>query len=288
MQSGKNSYTSSTNKERGLPMQEFWNSLPAMLSTYGLRIITAILIIVIGRWLAGFIRKGIRKAMTRKKMDLTIIGFTSTVAYVLLFAFVLVAALGQLGVETSSIVAILGASALAVGLALQGSLSNLAAGVLLMVTRSFRAGDYVEAGGQAGVVESISLLNSTLKSIDNKKVIVPNSSILSAPIINYTAEQIRRVDLKVGVSYKTDLKKVRGVLMDEVQKNEKVLKDPVPMVGVLEMASSSVNLVVRPWVKTADYWDVYFALTENIKLRLDSEGIEIPFPQTDVHLYKVD
>lgn len=269
-------------------MQEFWNSLPAMLSTYGLKIVTALLIIVIGRWIAGFIRRGITKAMTRKQMDLTIISFTSTVAYALLFAFVIVASLGQLGVETSSIVAILGASALAIGLALQGSLSNLAAGVLLMVTRPFKAGDYVEAGGQAGSVEAISLLNTTLKSIDNKKIIVPNSSILSSPIINYTAEQIRRVDLKVGVSYKSDLRKVREVLMDEIQKNENVLKDPVPMVGVLEMASSSVNLVVRPWVKTADYWDVYYALTENIKLRLDSEGIEIPFPQTDVHLFKAD
>lgn len=269
-------------------MQEFWSSLPTMLSTYGLKIVTAIFIIVIGRWLAGFIRNGIRKAMTRKNMDATIINFASSVAYALLFAFVIVASLGQLGVETSSIVAILGASALAVGLALQGSLSNLAAGVLLMITRPFKAGDYVQAGGENGFVEAISLLNTTLKSIDNKKIIVPNSTILSAPITNFTAEQIRRVDLKVGVSYKSDLRKVREVLMDEIQKNEKVLKDPAPMVGVLEMASSSVNLVVRPWTRTSDYWDVYYALTENIKLRLDEEGIGIPFPQTDVHLFKAD
>jgi len=269
-------------------MQEFLDSLPQLLSTYGLKVLTAVLIVLVGSWVAKAIRKGVRKGMESRKLDGTIINFISSVSYALLMAFIVVAALSQLGVQTSSIVAILGASALAVGLALQGSLSNLAAGVLLMVTRPFKAGDYVEAGGQAGVVQAISLLNSTLKSIDNKKVIVPNSSIISASIINYTAEQVRRVDLKVGVSYKSDLRKVRQVLMDEITKNDKVLKDPAPMVGVLEMADSSVNLVVRPWVKTSDYWDVYFALTENIKLRLDAEGIGIPFPQTDVHLYRAD
>ncbi len=211
-------------------MQEFWSSLPTMLSTYGLKIVAAILIIVIGRCLRVH-KERHQKAMTRKNMDATIINFASSVAYALLFAFVIVASLGQLGVETSSIVAILGASALAVGLALQGSLSNLAAGVLLMITRPFKAGDYVQAGGENGFVEAISLLNTTLKSIDNKKIIVPNSTILSAPITNFTAEQIRRVDLKVGVSYKSDLRKVREVLMDEIQKNEKVLKDPAQWWG---------------------------------------------------------
>lgn len=269
-------------------MQEFWNSLPGLLSTYGLRILTAILIFAIGRWVAKIVRKGIRKGMAKRDTDVTIINFTCSVAYALLLAFIIVASLGQLGVQTSSIVAILGASALAVGLALQGSLSNLAAGVLLMVTRPFKAGDFVETAGNSGVVQAISLLNTTLKSIDNKKIIVPNSGIIGSPIINYTAEQKRRVDLKVGVSYKSDLRKVREVLMDEIAKNDKVLADPAPMVGVIEMASSSVNLVVRPWVNTSDYWDVYFDLTENIKLRLDAEGIGIPFPQTDVHLYKTD
>lgn len=269
-------------------MEEFLNSLPGILSTYGLKVLTAIIIVLVGSWIAKVIRKGIRKGMSRKNLDATITNFTCSVTYALLMAFIVVAALGQLGVQTSSIVAILGASALAVGLALQGSLSNLAAGVLLMVTRPFKAGDYVETAGNAGVVEAISLLNTTLKSIDNKKIILPNSGIIGSPIINYTAEQKRRVDLKVGVSYKSDLRKVREVLMDEITRNDKVLKDPAPMVGVVEMAASSVNLVVRPWVNTADYWDVYFALTESIKLRLDAEGIGIPFPQTDVHLYRAD
>jgi small conductance mechanosensitive channel len=277
-----------TGKKKGAVMQEFFDSLPSLLSTYGLKVLAALLIVAIGNWVAKAVRRVIRKAMNAKKMDATMVNFACSVAYALLMAFIAVAALGQLGVQTSSIVAILGASALAIGLALQGSLSNLAAGVLLMVTRPFKAGDYVEAAGNAGVVEAISLLNTTLKTIDNKKVILPNSSIIGNPITNYTAEKLRRVDLVIGVSYKSDLRKVREVLMNELVSNDKVLDDPAPMVGVLEMASSSVNLVVRPWVRTEDYWSVYFALTESIKLRLDEEGIGIPFPQTDVHLYRAD
>lgn len=269
-------------------MGEFLNTLPELLSTYGLKVLTAILILIIGNWISKAVRRVVRKAMASRKLDTTITNFTCSVTYALLMAFVVIAALGQLGVQTSSIVAILGASALAVGLALQGSLSNLAAGVLLMVTRPFKGGDFVEAAGKSGSVDAINLLNTTLKSIDNKQIILPNSSIISNPIINYTAEAKRRVDLTVGVSYSSDLRRVREVLMEEVKKNGKVLEDPAPMVGVLEMASSSVNLVVRPWVKTPDYWSVYFDLTESIKLRLDAEGIEIPFPQTDVHLYRED
>lgn len=266
-------------------MQIFFESLPEILSTYGLKVITALLIIVVGRWVAGLIRKAVRKALLRKSVDATIVNFSCSIAYVALMAFIVVAALGQLGVQTSSIVAILGASALAIGLALQGSLSNLSAGVILMVTRPFKIGDYIEAGGDSGVVELISLLATTLKTVDNKKVIVPNSKLIGGSITNFTAEEIRRIDLTVGVSYDSDLKKVRSVLLDEVLKDSRVLKDPELFVGVVEMADSSVNLVVRPWVKTSDYWDVFFALNENLKLRLDAEGIPIPFPQRDIHLH---
>ncbi len=179
--------------------------------------------------------------------------------------------------------AILGASALAVGLALQGSLSNLSAGVIIMVTRPFKIGDYIEAGGDAGVVELISLLATTLKTVDNKKTIIPNSKLIGNSLTNYTAEKIRRIDLAVGVSYDSDLRKVRNVLIDEITKDQRVLKDSAPFVGAVGMADSSVNLVVRPWVNTTDYWNVFFSLNENIKLRLDAEGIPIPFPQTDRH-----
>lgn len=267
-------------------MQEFLDSLPGMLSTYGLKILTALAIVLVGRWVAAAIRKAVRKALLKKNVDSTIVNFSCSIAYVSLMAFIVVAALGQLGVQTSSIVAILGASALAIGLALQGSLSNLSAGVILMVTRPFRIGDYIEAGGDAGGVELISLLATTLKTLDNKKIIIPNSKLIGGSIINFTAEEIRRVDLTVGVSYDSDLRAVRKILVDEITKDTRVLKNPAPFVGVVEMADSSVNLVVRPWVNTADYWNVFFSLNENLKLRLDAEGIPIPFPQTDIHLYK--
>ena len=254
-----------------------------MLSTYGLKILIALAIIVIGRWVAAAIRKAVRKALLKKKVDETVVNFSCSIAYVSLMAFIVVAALGQLGVQTSSIVAILGASALAIGLALQGSLSNLSAGVILMVTRPFKIRDYIEAGGDSVVVELISLLATTLKTVDNKKIIVPNSKLIGGSIVK---EEIRRIDLTVGVSYDSNLKTVRDILMDEIVKDHRVLKDPAPFVGVVEMAESSVNLVVRPWVKTPDYWDVFFALNENLKNRLDAEAIPIPFPQTDIHLFK--
>ena len=267
-------------------MQAFFDSLPGILSTYGLKVLMALLIVFVGRWIATIIRKTVRKALLKKEVDPTIVNFSCSIAYVALMAFVLVAALGQLGVQTSSIVAILGASALAIGLALQGSLSNLSAGVILMVTRPFKIGDYIEAGGDKGIVELINLLATTLKTVDNKKVIVPNSKLTSGSITNFTAEKIRRIDLTVSVAYNSDLKKVRTVLLDEVLKDSRILKDPPLFVGVVEMAHSSVNLVVRPWVKTQDYRHVFSALHEHIKLRLDAEGISIPFPQTDIHLYK--
>ncbi len=231
-------------------MKEFLNSLPGMLSTYGLKILIALAIIVIGRWVAVAIRKAVRKALLKKKVDETVVNFSCSIAYVSLMAFIVVAALGQLGVQTSSIVAILGASALAIGLALQGSLSNLSAGVILMVTRPFKIRDYIEAGGDSVVVELISLLATTLKTVDNKKIIVPNSKLIGGSIVK---EEIRRIDLTVGVSYDSNLKTVRDILMDEIVKDHRVLKDPAPFVGVVEMAESSVNLVVRPWVKTSDY-----------------------------------
>ena len=266
-------------------MQAFFDSLPGILSTYGLKVLMALLIIFVGRWIAALIKKTVRKALLKKDVDPTIVNFSCSIAYVALMAFVLVAALGQLGVQTSSIVAILGASALAIGLALQGSLSNLSAGVILMVTRPFKIGDYIEASGDKGVVELISLLATTLKTVDNKKVIVPNAKLTGGSITNYTAEEIRRIDLTVSVAYDCDLRKVRTVLVDEVLKDSRVLKDPELFVGVVEMADSSVNLVVRPWVKTSDYWNVFFALNESIKLRLDAEEISIPFPQADIHLF---
>ncbi|MCD4707996.1 MAG: mechanosensitive ion channel, partial [Candidatus Sabulitectum sp.] len=186
-------------------MQEFLDSLPNMLSTYGIKILTALAIVIVGRWIAIKFRKIVRKALLKKAIDATIVNFACSIAYVSLMAFIIVAALGQLGVQTSSIVAILGASALAIGLALQGSLSNLSAGVILMITRPFKIGDYIEASGDTGVVDLISLMATTLKTVDNKKIIIPNSKLTGNSIVNYTAEKVRRIDLTVGVSYDSDL-----------------------------------------------------------------------------------
>ncbi len=278
--------------QKGDTMQEFIHSLPGLLldllKSHGPKVLVAIAIVVIGNWIAKILRNGLKKTMLKRKLDVTMVNFACSVAYAMLMAFVIIAALGKLGVQTSSLVAILGASALAIGLALQNSLSNLAAGVLILFTRPFKIGQYVETVGNAGVVDNISILTTTIKTVDNKKVIIPNSSIINGPIINYTAENRRRVDLTVGVSYDSDLKKARAVLVEEISKLDKVLKDPAPFVGVSEMADSSVNFTVRSWVKTEDYWDVFFTLNENIKLRLDAENIPIPFPQADIHLFKAN
>jgi small conductance mechanosensitive channel len=205
---------------------------------------------------------------------------------VTLLIFVIIAALAQVGIQTTSLIAVLGAASLAIGLALQGSLANFAAGVLLIIFRPFKVGDYVECAGTAGAVDEMQIFTTQLKSPDNKKIIIPNAKLLGDVITNYSAQETRRVDLVIGVSYSDDLQKVEKVLTDILSQDERVLKDPAPTIAVLELADSSVNFAVRPWVKTGDYWNVYFALTKNIKMRLDAEGIAIPFPQRDVHLYQ--
>jgi len=200
-------------------------------------------------------------------------------------AFIIIAALGKLGIQTASFVAILGAAGLAIGFALQGSLSNFASGVLLTIFRPFKAGDYVEAGGSAGIIEEISIFNTILKTPDNRKVIIPNSKVTGDNITNYSAKDVRRVELKFGIGYSDDIKKAKEVIEKVLKADTRVLNDPAYTVAVLELGDSSVNFAVRPWVKTSDYWPVLFDITENIKLSFDNNGISIPFPQTDVHLH---
>ncbi len=190
--------------------------------------------------------------------------------------------------QTTSFVAVVGAAGLTIGLALQGSLANFAAGILMIIFKPFKVGDYIEGGGVDGIVEEIGIFTTELKTFDNKKIIVPNAKLTSDNIINYTAREIRRVDIVASVSYSDDLDKVRKVLEDILAADEHVLKEPAPKIAVLELADSSVNFAVRPWVKTSDYWDVFFATQESIKKQFDAAGISIPFPQQDVHLYKVD
>jgi len=249
-------------------------------------VIFAIVIFVVGKWAANLIKKSVKKIMVRQNVDNTLVGFLTNLVYFVLLVFVVLAALERLGIKTTSLTAILAAAGFAIGLALQGGLANFAAGVLMLIFRPFKVGDYIEGGGTAGVVEEIQIFTTQLRTPDNKTIIIPNASITSGNIINYSTKPTRRVDLVFGCSYSDDLSKVKQVLTEIVSKDERVLSDPAPQVALLELADSSINFAVRPWVNSADYWAVYFDLTETVKRRFDEEGISIPFPQRDVHLYQ--
>lgn len=259
-----------------------------LLIQYGVNLISALLILFIGNIITKMIANGVAKVLRRKQMDGAVVEFLHSLVRYLLFVIVLIAALGRVGVQTASVVAVIGAAGLAVGLALQGSLSNFAAGVLIVAFRPFKSGDYVEVGGVSGSVESIQVFSTVLTTPDNKMVVVPNSSVIGGPITNYSRHQTRRIDYVIGVSYKADLKKTKVVLERVLAAEPRLLAEPEPTIGVVALADSSVNFVVRPWVKTADYWAVYFDLLQAIKEELDKEGIEIPFPQMDLHLNKVE
>lgn len=256
------------------------------IAAFGLKLLAALVIFVVGRWLAKWVSRMIRRGMDRSQTDPALAGFVSTLAYGGLLVLVVIAAVGQLGVQTTSFIAVLGAAGLAVGLALQGSLSNFAAGVLLIVFRPFRAGDYIEAAGTAGSVEEIHLFTTTLRTPDNRTVIVPNAQITDGTITNYSARETRRLDLQFGVSYADDLDRVKRVIGEVLAAEPRLEQEPEPTIGLLSLGDSSVNFAVRPWVKTADYWAVFFDLQEAMKKRFDAEGISIPFPQRDVHLIR--
>jgi len=273
----------------GLAKVETWlNSNSDLLIQYGVNIISAVLILFIGNIVAKMVANSVAKVLSKKKMDKAVVEFIHGIVRYTLFVIVLIAALSRIGVQTASVVAVIGAAGLAIGLALQGSLSNFAAGVLIVGFRPFKSGDYVEVGGVAGSVEAIQIFQTVLKTPDNKMVVVPNSGVIGSPITNYSRHDTRRVDLTIGVSYSSDLKLTKQVIHDALAKDERILKDHDITIGVVALADSSVNFVVRPWCKTADYWDVYFDSNQAIKEALDANGIEIPFPQMDVHLNKVD
>jgi small conductance mechanosensitive channel len=253
----------------------------------GLKVIVAILIFYVGRMLARAISNGLKRLMQKQEIDKILETFVSSMAYWVLMTVVIIAAINQLGIQTTSLIAVLGAAGLAVGLALQGSLSNFAAGVLIVLFRPYRVGDFVEAAGVSGSVEQVQILTTILKTPDNKRIIVPNSAIMSSIITNYSANETRRVDLVFGVGYDDDLDKVHAILREIVEADERILEEPEYVIKVNELADSSVNFICRPWVKSGDYWAVYWDLTETVKKRFDQEGISIPFPQRDVHLHQV-
>lgn len=260
-----------------------------IMSSYAFSFLMAILIFLVGKWLARKITN-VFVSLLRKVdgMDETLVRFLENIVYYILMVVVILAALSKLGVETTSFLAILGAAGLAIGLALKDSLGNFASGVMIILFKPFRVGDVVNAAGVTGSVTEVGIFSSVFTTPDNQKIIIPNGAITSGAITNINANETRRVDLLVGIGYDDDIKKAKDILNNIVLANEKVLKDKGITVAVSELADSSVNFVVRAWVNTPDYWDVKFDLTESVKTTFDKEGISIPFPQQDIHLYKND
>ncbi len=257
-----------------------------LLTQFGYKIIAAVLIFFIGRWIAKLLVKFAKKIMAKAEMEDTLERFLANLLYAVLMAAIVIATINQLGVQTTSLLAIVGAAGLAIGLALQGSLANFASGVMIVGFRPYRVGDFIEAGGVSGTVVEVQIFTTVLKSPDNKKIIVPNSQIMAGTIVNISANPTRRLDLVAGCGYDDDLDKVRRVLEEIVAADDRVLADPAPTIAVSELADSSVNFVVRPWVNAGDYWPTHFDMTEAIKKRFDAEGISIPYPQQDVHMYQ--
>jgi small conductance mechanosensitive channel len=272
----------------GFDWNEVWQMVKTQGVDLGINIALAILIFYVGKVVVGFIIRALGKVMQARDVDKTLETFLCNFLRMALMVVVIIAAISQIGIQTTSFIAIFGAAGLAVGLALQGSLSNFAAGVLIVLFRPYRVGDFVEAAGIAGSVEQVQILTTILKTPDNKQIIVPNSQIMDSVITNYSANDTRRVDMVFGVSYSDDLDKVHSVLKEMVEAEDRILDDPACTIAVSELADSSVNFVVRPWVRTEDYWGVHFDLTEAIKKRFDKEGISFPFPQQDVHIHKAD
>ncbi|MDA8137314.1 MAG: mechanosensitive ion channel [Desulfobacteraceae bacterium] len=257
-----------------------------LITFYGLKVLAAAAILVIGRWVAQLISNVIRRIIRKTELDPTVASFIGNLTYVALLVFVVLAALSQLGIQTTSFIAVLGAAGLAIGLALQGSLANFAAGFLMIIFKPFRVGDYIEGAGVGGTVEEIQIFTTTLKTPDNKTVIIPNAKLTSDNIINWTVKGIRRVDMVFGIGYKDDVDKAKKVMGQVLAQDSRILKDPPPQIALMQLGDSSVNFVVRPWVKSDDYWSVYFDTTENVKKAFDVNGINIPYPQRDVHIYQ--
>ena len=267
-------------------MEDLLSKVWELLTIYGLKIIAAVVVFVVGRWIAKGFRNLCEKMMKKRNADPALVSFTGNLTYIGLLVFFVLAALAQLGIQTTSFIAVIGAAGLAIGLALQGSLANFAAGFLMIIFRPFKVDDYIEGAGVEGTVEKIQIFTTQLKTPDNKTVIIPNAKLTGDNIVNYTTKGTRRVDMVFGIGYGDDIDKAKKVVGEVLEKDSRILKDPPLVIGVSELADSSVNFVVRPWVKAADYWNVYFDTTESIKKHFDSEGISIPFPQQDVHLYQ--
>lgn len=250
-----------------------------------IKLAIALVIFLVGKWIAGKITNILKKGMGKAKMDAALVSFLGNGVFMLLMVCVVLVTLDFVGVKTTSFVAILAAAGLAVGLALQGSLANFASGVLIIMFRPFTVGNAIDAGGVFGIVEEISILTTNMKTPDNKVIIVPNSQIMGGPITNFSRKETRRIDMVFGCGYNDDIRKAKALLVDIMEKDDRILKDPAYTVAVMELGDSSVNFAVRPWVNAADYWDVFFETHETVKIRFDEEGLTIPYPQSDVHMF---
>lgn len=267
-------------------MEEILQKVWILTTIYGLKAIIALLILFFGRIIAKILTKIVKQIMGRGKIDQTIINFTGSLTYIALMVFVIIAAMGQLGIQTTSFIAVIGAAGLAIGLALQGSLSNFAAGFMMIIFRPFTIGDFIEGGGVTGTVQEIGIFTTVLTTPDNKTVIVPNAKLTEGNIVNWTIKGTRRIDLVMGIGYDDDIDKAKQIMTDIVAADDRILKDPAAKIALMELADSSVNFMVRPWVKSSDYWDVRCNLLETFKKTFDANGISIPYPQRDVHLYE--
>ena len=267
-------------------MENIIKEIQLVATSYGMKIIGAIFTIIIGIWIAKLLSKTLGKVLKKKNVDATLTKFLISVVKIGLIAFVFISAASQVGIETASFVAVIGAAGLAIGFALQGSLSNLAAGVMLIIFKPIKVGDFIEGGGGSGSVESVGIFVTTLLTPDNKVIYIPNSTLTGGNITNYSAKDTRRVDMVFGIGYEDDIDKAKSAIKSVLENDSRILKDPAPQIALSELGDSSVNFNVRPWVNKADYWGVYFDVHEKIKKRFDEEKISIPFPQRDVHVYQ--
>lgn len=265
-------------------LDQILESAQTYISLYGLRLIGAIIVLIIGFWIIKIINKNLKKTLMKRLNDVSLVSFTVSFVAVLLKVMLVISVMSMMGIQMTSFIAILGAAGLAVGMALSGTLQNFAGGVMVLIFKPFKVGDYIEAIGHAGTVKEIQIFNTILTTLDNRVIFVPNGKIYSESIINYSYEPQRRVDFKFGVGYETDYDQAKVILNEIIRNNEFILTDPEPFIGLVEMGNSSVNIVVRVWVESANYWNVFFSINETVFKEFNKRGINIPYPQMDVHI----
>ncbi len=261
------------------------DSIYDLIVKYGLKLILAVITLVIGLWIIGLIMKGIRRSMEKRNVEASLRQFLGSLLSVTLKIMLIISVISMVGVEMTSFVAILAAAGLAVGMALSGTLQNFAGGVLIILLKPFKVGDYIEAQGFSGTVKDIQIFNTILKTPDNKTIILPNGGLSTSPMTNYSTETVRRVDFSFGIGYSDDIDKAKKVILEIINGDQRIHKDPEPFIAVSELADSSVNFAVRVWANASDYWGIHFDMIEKVKKTFDKEGISIPFPQRDVHLF---